>query len=397
MNTKIRIYFCLLLLFYPAFLYGKTPSKIFEMVSPTVVLIRTYDILGKAQSFGSGVIVEKGVVATNAHVVKNSSAIRVVSQKMEYAATILHLDSERDVCTLSVAGLKGEQARKGKTKSLKIGERVYVIGAPQGLELTLSDGLISGLRPVPGGQYLQITAPISPGSSGGGLFDSQGRLIGLPTFYLTEGQQLNFAVPVEWIDELQMRNSLEFNPGKKTSNEWHNESIELFNTKDWAKSIDHDLRWVKEQPQNPIAWYCLGISFHHSGQKTISIEALMQAIKLDPEYENAWWNIGVNYADLGEPAKAINAYHQAIRINPNNSYTWSMTGQAYRQTGQIFKAIEADQQALSIDPNEPVILYNAGVNYRYAGHFSKVMNIYRLLKVINPSMAAHFYYNIIQK
>jgi len=76
---------------------------------------------------------------------------------------------------------------------------VYAVGDPQGLETTLSNGIVSGFREYRGNEYIQITAPISPASSGGGLFDTQGRLIGITTMYLKDGQALNFAAPVEWI------------------------------------------------------------------------------------------------------------------------------------------------------------------------------------------------------
>lgn len=87
----------------------------------------------------------------------------------------------------------------GSSEALKIGQRVYAVGSPIGLELTLSEGVVSGFRGVKNGRYIQTTAAISPGSSGGGLFDDEGRLIGLVTFYFKDGQQLNFAAPVDWI------------------------------------------------------------------------------------------------------------------------------------------------------------------------------------------------------
>jgi hypothetical protein len=86
----------------------------------------------------------------------------------------------------------------GSSASIQVGDKAYAVGAPQGLDLTLSDGLISGVRELPQGRILQTTAPISPGSSGGGLFDGTGRLIGITTMYIKESQGLNFAVPVEW-------------------------------------------------------------------------------------------------------------------------------------------------------------------------------------------------------
>jgi S1-C subfamily serine protease len=83
-----------------------------------------------------------------------------------------------------------------------VGERVYAIGAPEGLELTISEGLVSGLREYENVRVIQTSAAISHGSSGGGLFDVNGRLIGITTFSLKEGQNLNFALPGEWIQAL---------------------------------------------------------------------------------------------------------------------------------------------------------------------------------------------------
>ena len=202
-------------------------QRVFEKVSSSIVVIKTYDAKGNGQSLGSGVVLEDGVVVTNCHVVKEASTIQVLHQETNYPATLRHTDWDRDICTLDVDGFKGYAVTRGSTIRLKVGAKVYAIGAPKGLELTLSDGLISSLRPVPGGQYLQITAPISPGSSGGGLFDDDGFLIGLPTFYLSEGQQLNFAVPVEWINELSKQNTTAPKKEKKTSIGWLNRTVEL--------------------------------------------------------------------------------------------------------------------------------------------------------------------------
>ena len=93
------------------------------------------------------------------------------------------------------------------TESLRVGSRVYAIGNPRGLETTISDGLLSGIRRSDTNDFtaLQITVPISAGSSGGGLFDAQGRLIGITTFYIKEGQNLNFALPASWIAEVPAR------------------------------------------------------------------------------------------------------------------------------------------------------------------------------------------------
>ena len=152
-------------------------------------------------------MIERGIIATNCHVLKGALGFTVHYQGKHYPARIRHADILRDVCTLSSNKLNAPPVgfNPDGTKQLDVGDKVYAVGAPRGLELTLSDGLLSGFREEQAGRLVQITAPISPGSSGGGLYDQHATLIGLTTLYLEDSQQLNFAVPVEWIHELPQR------------------------------------------------------------------------------------------------------------------------------------------------------------------------------------------------
>jgi hypothetical protein len=138
-------------------------------------------------------------------VFKGASVALVSYQQQRAKAILRDADEERDLCTFTVDSLNVPPAQLGSGSTAKVGDRVYAIGAPAGLELTLSDGLVSSLRPLYGGNVLQVTAPISRGSSGGGLFDARARLIGITTMYVNNSQQLNFAMPVEWISELPQR------------------------------------------------------------------------------------------------------------------------------------------------------------------------------------------------
>jgi len=181
----------------------RTAVQVFQKSSPSIVVVVTYDASGKPAEQGSGVKLSAGTVATNCHVLKDGPTHVVRYQGTDYAATLDKGDWSRDVCTLNVPGLVAPAATLGSTRTLQVGADVYAIGAPEGLQLTLSEGIVSSLRPVDGGRYIQTTAAISPGSSGGGLFDDQGRLLGLTSFFASKGQQLNFALPVEWIEELK--------------------------------------------------------------------------------------------------------------------------------------------------------------------------------------------------
>ena len=159
---------------------------------------------------GSGVIIRPNLVATNCHVVDDGTAIivfkannRRAQKDEEFPAQIHRAHEARDLCLLEVSGLWGIPANLRRTDSLTVGESVYAIGAPQGLDYSLSAGVISQLRKEEGESIprIQTDAAISPGSSGGGLFDAQGNLVGITTS-IQKGDQvegINFAIPADWI------------------------------------------------------------------------------------------------------------------------------------------------------------------------------------------------------
>ncbi len=183
------------------------PEDLFERMSPSVWVVRTLDGNGRPLLQGSAVVIGPGRLITNCHVLRQARSLTVGRENVSYGATLEHPDPERDLCQLKVANFHAPAVAIGPADGLKVGARVFAIGAPRGLETTLSDGLLSGLRRNAQGQLdaIQITVPISGGSSGGGLFDAQGRLIGITTFGVRDSQNLNFALPASWIAEVPER------------------------------------------------------------------------------------------------------------------------------------------------------------------------------------------------
>jgi S1-C subfamily serine protease len=186
-----------------------TPTEIFEQASPSVWAVRALDEQERPFSHGSAVVVAPGQLVTNCHVLAKAKAIQVRRENVLYEAKLEHADVERDLCLLSAKNLNAPAIAVAKMDGLKVGQRVFAIGNPQRLSLTLSEGLISGLRGEEDKPLIQTTAPLSPGSSGGGLFDESGRLVGITTFGVVNRQRttqsLNFALPAEWIPEVAQR------------------------------------------------------------------------------------------------------------------------------------------------------------------------------------------------
>lgn len=183
----------------------RSAEDIFNQVSLSVVRINVANAAGVTVASGSGVVIGPGSVVTNCHVALRGEALEVTLNAASYSASVEVANEERDLCLLNVPGLVAPAVSLGSVDSLRAGQRVYAVGAPQGLDLTISDGIISALRDVPDGKMIQTSAPVSPGSSGGGLFDTSGRMVGVVTFQTKVGQNLNFAVPADWVGEMRTR------------------------------------------------------------------------------------------------------------------------------------------------------------------------------------------------
>jgi len=179
-----------------------SPQELFRRVSPSVVVVEILDFHDSVIGRGSGIVIAPGQVVTNRHVADAGMIWRVRQGDQNWRAFPTFIDPDHDLAQLKADGLNAPPISLRVSSTLVVGERVYAIGSPRGLELTLSDGLISGLREYENGRLIQTSAAISPGSSGGGLFDAKGTLVGITSFGITESQNLNFALPTEWVQAL---------------------------------------------------------------------------------------------------------------------------------------------------------------------------------------------------
>ncbi len=202
--------------------YGQSAKEVYAQNSRSVLVIHALDEEGEYINQGSGVVISSDLVATNCHLFyEGFTSIGVQKydapdresddENGKMDAEIVATDLKLDVCILSVAELADEPAaipiRLGSANSMSIGEEVYALGAPHGLELSLSRGIVSQLWKEAGDESapeIQTDVAISGGSSGGALLDSTGKLVGITTYKYTEddAEGLTFALPVEWVLEL---------------------------------------------------------------------------------------------------------------------------------------------------------------------------------------------------
>jgi hypothetical protein len=176
-------------------------AEILNRQGPSVVVIEVLNRDGEQTGQASGIVLRRdGIIVTNFHVLQHACQARVrLSARKDTLPikTILATDKDSDLAVFRIESVGLAEAKTGISANLKVGDPVVAIGNPMGLEQSVSEGIVSGIRKTDSGDWIQITAPISPGSSGGGLYSRQGELVGITTFLLRESQNLNFAVPIE--------------------------------------------------------------------------------------------------------------------------------------------------------------------------------------------------------
>jgi S1-C subfamily serine protease len=179
-------------------LNGETVPEIVANAKPAVCVVVASDESGNTRDFGTGFFISQdGLFVTNKHVIDGADQVTVKSQNggRFRCAGILAQPRGMDLSVLKIDASGMAKLELGNSTDLVEGQRILVIGTPEGLEGTASDGIVAAIRSNP--RMIQITAPISPGSSGSPVLDEKGRVVGVATSQFRKGQNLNFAIPVE--------------------------------------------------------------------------------------------------------------------------------------------------------------------------------------------------------
>ncbi len=371
-------------------------ATIFKENNKAVVFIVVYDDAGKTISQGSGFIVRRdGVIVTNYHVISNASSI-----KIKAGADVLnvdgpvYLDEENDIAILKADAKNLPIVKLGNLAKTAIGEKVFVISSPKGLENTISDGILSGKREIASNKIIiQITAPISPGSSGGPVFNKNGEVIGIVTFLIKNAQNLNFAIPLDVIRNKITSNKLtvikknKIDDYEKTAQYWYYLGFTYSETGKNIDAVEAYKHAIRINPDFAKAYNDLGTTYHSLGRYEDAVQAFKQAIRINPDLDKPHYNLGNSYRELGLNKEAVEAFKQAIRINPDFADAYNNLGNVYGILGLHQEAIKAFMQAIRIKPGDPAAYYNLGNAYGLLGLHQEAIKAYIQTVRIDPNFA----------
>jgi tetratricopeptide (TPR) repeat protein len=348
-------------------------TELVKSIQPAVATVVAYDVNRNVANLGTGFFLNKdGHLITNHHVLvgKFGAEIRTSDGKTYPIKAIISENQGSDLIKVKV-DIPPEKVHwlEVSAEPPPVAQHVVVVGSPMGLEQSVSDGIVSSVREIPGlGTFYQMSAPISPGSSGSPVVNMEGKVVGVATFQFLQGQNLNFAISGNSILDLKTDK-----PGQSLS-EW------TFNQSNQKAQLAEKL--------------CRkGFSFSIDGQDQKALQYFKMATENDPNSTKAWYGLGYCYAGKNSHSDAIKAYKQAIRTNSTNEIPHFHLGNYYHKIGRYDEALETFKQVVSINPEFEAAYFNMGIIYIEAGRFDEGKEAFQNVVRINPQ-AKSAYYNI---
>ncbi|HKG46922.1 MAG TPA: trypsin-like peptidase domain-containing protein [Pyrinomonadaceae bacterium] len=373
--------------------------ELVRRIKPSAVAIETYDSRGEKLSRGSGFFVEVDRVVTNRHVLEGAHRAEVHSSTGAVFPVkgVLAVDAEGDIALLKIdAPTPPVRPLPLDKTSPQEGESVVVIGNPLGLEGSVTNGIVSAVRDIPTfGRIIQITAPISSGSSGSPVVNMQGQVIGIATLQITGGQSVNFAIPSERISQLQVAQvmtlgDLVASTGRNKrakAVQFFRDGLSFLSKDDCEKALPYFEKAVESDNNYAEAWAQAGFCNEKLGKHTEAIEASKKAVGLRPSAES-YFNIGLASFYLKQYRDAAEAYRQSIKLDPYNAADAHYAlGLVYRDWGKPDEEIQAYKQAIRLRPDYMVAYERLGSRYLKAKKYNEAIEIFRQLSTLKPGDA----------
>jgi tetratricopeptide (TPR) repeat protein len=379
--------------------------ELVRRIKPSAVAIETFDARGEKLTRGSGFFIDKDRVVTNRHVIDGAyrAEVHLNSGNRFPVKNVLAVDAEGDVALLKV------EAPPNLVRPLSLdrtspqeGESIVVIGNPFGLEGSVTNGIVSAVRDIPGfGRIIQITAPISPGSSGSPVVNMNGQVIGVATLQITGGQSVNFAIPSERIAQLdrsaQSESSQPMSLGdlvaatgrnkRAKAVEYFRDGLSFLSKDDCQRALPYFQKATESDNAYGEAWAQTGFCNEKLGRHTEAAEASKKAVSIRPTAES-YFNIGLANYYLKQYRESEQAYRQSIKLDPYNAAdAYYALGLTYRDWGQFDEEIQAYKNAIRLKPDYLAAYERLGQRYLQSKKYPEAIDVFKQLSAQKPGDA----------
>lgn len=386
----------------------RTHWHLSSMVAPvqeSVVTVASFDVDGDVSRLGSGFFIDRnGTLVTNHHVLDGAYKAEVKTSTGERfpVRAVLGRNQVVDLIMVRVeipSDLSVPVKLAGNEPS--VADRVVVIGSPMGFDQTISEGIVSAVREhAITGKVYQLTAPISPGSSGGPALNLRGEVFGVVTFQAAKGQNLNFAISVQSL-RLLTGEAEELSLTEWTLRESGNnpalaaslcsQGTQLSIRGKYEAALYYFQQATESNPDDPDAWQGLGSCYVGLNQPEDAIAAYRQVIDADPENGSAHFMLAMYYKTLEQYQLAIDPLMQVIRIDGKNLQARMELADAYGKLDQTDAQIESLEAILAIHPDHVPSLHRMGQAIGRIGRHDDALDLLLKASALAPNNAQiHF-------
>jgi len=389
----------ILILFILPYIYSQSPAPqdLYSKVSPAMMLLNTYDSDSLLYSSGTAVAVgDSGIVFTNMHIFKDAIWMELVSgSAIIRDIKIVGFEPDKDILVLKIPAGIIRGIKIANSDSVKIGELVYAIGNPLGFKNTFSNGILSGIRNNEKKQ-LQFTASISPGSSGGALLNSKGEIIGITSLTYKNGQNINFAVPINYYSNTEIIDANDsakvnlfkdiveiYNSGSGLASGAENERLAQFcadsinnrnalytvakiycNREMIDKTLEVCSNAIEKYPLDKQFRLLRGEEYVLKSEGDSALSDFNKALEIDSLYEDALLNRGFYFSRRVDKYKsALDDYFKLVSINSNNDFIYLDIAEIYQVQHDTANAIANLKKSYAYDGFTAAMFYERGRDF----------------------------------
>ena len=272
--------------------------ELFQEARPSLVQLAGVGAEGRLD-LGSGVAVSDGTIVTNCHVTQRANRVQFLGGAYGQQVTQQISDVSHDLCVLRLQSMTLRPAAIGSSRKLKVGDSVFAMGFNAGKSLSYQRGQVAELFEHDGAMVIRTTAAFTHGASGGGLFDQDGKLVGILTFYrVAPGETSYFAVPVEWLEALQRTPGKDVGPligvpfwaDQPERQPTFLQASALEADGRWSELASLAKQWTDTSPEDGQAWMALGKATLNLGDRATAEIAFKHAVDLGITYPANLWS-----------------------------------------------------------------------------------------------------------
>lgn len=320
------------------------PERIFSLIGDSVAQLETLNDSKERVGLYSATQVDGQRFVSVCDVLDAAHSIRLLRNAQSYEGKIVARDRERNLCLVAVPETKSIPLTI-RPQAPVVGARVFAISNALGLGVGITEGVVSGIRHFPGGDYIQMTAPVSPGSQGGALVNESGQLIGILDYQRRDGQNVNFAASAGWISEIERRSAENAEQLGR-----FDRATTLLRQEKWAELAAASAEWIRAKRNSADAWRFSVAAAKGLQDHGAELSAWKELYQIDPSRPDVGAGLGMAMLAGSSSKEALVFADKLVAEHREYANAHLVLARARYMNGLLAQSESAYREAIELDP-----------------------------------------------